>query len=139
MNRLASAMLMLPLCLLLAGSVVASDAAMPQVQVEGGALTGTSRDGIRVFMGIPYAAPPVGELRWRKPGPVQPWQGARDATVAAPACPQAAHPAVGQSPPRQSEDCLYLNVWSPQKAVPEHPLPVMVWIHGGANRFGAGH
>lgn len=80
----------------------------------------------RTFSGMPFAAPPVGELRWRSPQPVQPWDDVRDATHTADVCPQ---------PGRGSEDCLYLNVTAPRGA---DRLPVMVWLHGGGFVAGAG-
>ena len=82
------------------------------------------------FLGIPYAAPPVGALRWRPPHPAAPWIGIRDATKFAPHCPQSASP-FGQA--STSENCLYLNVFTPPgSGRAGHRLPVMVWIHGGA-------
>ncbi|MCQ4158422.1 carboxylesterase family protein [Roseomonas sp. GC11] len=111
----------------------------PVVTTPAGALRGTVEDGVRVFRGIPYAAPPVGALRWRAPQPAQPWEGVRDASRSGPACLQKM---AAQEPERslkdgpQGEDCLTLNIWLPPQA--EGPLPVMVWIHGGSFRFGAG-
>lgn len=135
-----SSRMLLSLWLLLAALTVSApvcaDAEAPRVQVQGGTLAGAMRDGVKVFLGMPYAAPPVGELRWRKPEPAPVWQGDRDASVAGAACPQAEIQTQGVAPERQNEDCLYLNVWTPANA--QQPLPVMVWIHGGANRIGAG-
>ncbi len=108
----------------------------PRVTVDGGALVGLQHEEVQSFLGIPYAAPPIGAQRWRKPAPATAWQGERDATIAGAACPQAAIQTQGLAPTRQSEDCLYLNVWTPATA--NAKLPVMVWIHGGANRIGAG-
>ena len=95
-------------------------------------------DGIAVFRGLPYAAPPVGPLRWREPQPVPPWAGVRPASSFGRACPQKPGLSLegGGDPGRLSEDCLYLNVWAPTGA--SSPRPVMVWLHGGALIFGAG-
>ena len=98
-------------------------------------------EDIRVYRGIPFAAPPVGDLRWRPPQPVESWDGVRDATVAAPACVQARLPAEVSSfydagVDEISEDCLYLNVWT--GAAPDDRAPVMVWIHGGGLAIGHG-
>jgi para-nitrobenzyl esterase len=101
-----------------------------------GAMTGAAgRDAVRVFKGIPFAEPPVGELRWRPPQPASPWQGVRMATEFGPDCPQTGE--IGSRAPRQGEDCLYLNIWSPADAKPGS-LPVMVWIHGGSYVSGSG-
>jgi len=101
-------------------------------KVDGGIVEGMVKDGIASFKGIPFAAPPVGDLRWRPPAPVVSWQGVRRADKFAPGCVQEASWAsvVGKSEVGFSEDCLYLNVWSPAKS-PQERLPVMVWIYGG--------
>lgn len=99
------------------------------VRVEGGLVKGYSEDGIRIFKGIPFAAPPVGDLRWKAPQDVIPWEGVLDATQFAPAPVQA-------GVPESSEDCLYLNVWTPAESA-EAKLPVMVWIYGGGFSMGA--
>jgi para-nitrobenzyl esterase len=108
------------------------------VKVDGGLISGTTADGVRSFKGIPFAAPPVGELRWKAPQPVIAWDGVRQCDAFGPQCPQAPYPAGSMyySPPQeQSEDCLYLNVWT---AKPSEKRPVMVWIHGGALTRGSG-
>ena len=106
--------------------------------VEQGLLTGASVGGIESFKGIPYAAPPVGALRWRPPQPPSAWTGRRAATDYGAICvqpPSNGDPGVGPLP--MSEDCLTLNVWTPE-ARGEGPLPVMVWIHGGGYNNGSG-
>ncbi len=115
-----------------------SGTSLEKVSLDSGPITGAQQDGIWSFKGIPYAAPPVGGLRWKAPQPVAPWKETRACTAFGPACPQPKEGAefyldVGQ----ESEDCLYLNVWSPAKASTER-LPVMVWIHGGSFVTGAG-
>jgi len=147
-------LLALPLTI---GPAIAALPDSPVVQLTSGALAGklqTSSSGstISVFQAIPFAAPPLGHLRWREPQPVSPWPGTRDATHPASPCMQspagldtylaplaAAYglPFTAQS--RQpSEDCLYLNVFSPWPFAHPRPLPVMVWLHGGSNRAGTG-
>jgi para-nitrobenzyl esterase len=101
-------------------------AAGPVAGTANGAVRGLTVANSDEFLGIPYAAPPVGALRWQPPQPAASWAGVRDATKFAPHCPQLASP-FGQA--STSEDCLYLNVFTP-KAGGNHP--VMVWIHGGA-------
>ncbi len=124
------------LALMAGGCAARGDVTM----VDGGAIRGElSADGrVAVWRGIPYAAPPVGELRWRPPQPVEPWDGVRACTEFGPACPQPPSPlAVTRDPGVQSEDCLYLNIYAPTDW-PDGPLPVMVWIHGGGCTTGAG-
>ena len=96
--------------------------------VEGGSVGGTAAGGVISWKGIPYAAPPVGDLRWRVPQPVEAWAGVKAATRFGPACMQT------DTVPK-SEDCLTLNVWRPAKPS-ARPLPVMVWIPGGAMVYG---
>ncbi len=103
--------------------------AQPQASIAQGALSGTSEGTISEFKGIPFAAPPVGALRWRAPQPASGWQGTRDASAFGPICPQPNLP--GRLVLPQSEDCLSLNVWTPNSA-PGAKLPVMVWIYGGS-------
>lgn len=102
------------------------------VRTENGAITGKYADGVTSFRGIPYAEPPVGDLRWKPPVPKAAWEGALDATHFGPACVQP-RPRAGSiyaNPPKRiSEDCLSLNIWTPQRA---EKAPVFVWIHGGS-------
>ena len=106
------------------------------VQVDSGFLQGTDANGLRIYKGIPYAAPPLGELRWREPQRVRAWNGVRSATAFAPACMQAGVSMPGETPPAVSEDCLYLNIWEPVKRT-EKRMPVLVWIHGGGYTNGS--
>jgi para-nitrobenzyl esterase len=113
-------------------------AATDTIKVDGGAIAGVAAGGVRAFKGIPFAAPPVGDLRWKPPQPVVPWSGVRQADTFGPRCVQTPYPAgsvYAMEPEPQSEDCLYLNVWTAGQAGDERP--VMVWIHGGAWTRGA--
>ncbi|QLR43111.1 carboxylesterase/lipase family protein [Enterobacter sp. RHBSTW-00994] len=111
----------------------------PVVATRQGALIGFTDKDVHVWCGIPYAAPPVGSLRWRAPQPPVSWEGLRQATTFSASSWQNSEycQALGGGDPGQfSEDCLYLNVWSP--ATRSTPLPVMVWLHGGGFTIGAG-
>lgn len=101
------------------------------VQVNEGLVQGIYENGLTVYKGIPFAAPPVGDLRWRAPQPPAKWDGVKPAVKFAPAPMQGGNPPSGKS-----EDCLYLNIWSPAKSANEK-LPVLVWIYGGGFSFGA--
>lgn len=114
----------------------ASPATHPQlVATTGGLVRGVATGTDDHFLGVPYAAPPVGSLRWQPPQPAARWSGVRDASRFAPHCAQPASPFdVGST----DEDCLYLNVFSPSgKANPLHRLPVLLWIHGGGLTTGS--
>jgi para-nitrobenzyl esterase len=108
-------------------------------EIAQGKLQGTARDGVLRFNGIPYARPPIGNLRWRLPEAPEPWSGVRNAAGFGNIAPQVASAAgavLGGTPGTRSEDCLYLNVQTP--ACDGGKRPVMVWIHGGAFNTGAG-
>jgi para-nitrobenzyl esterase len=121
------------------------------VQIDAGSLRGSRIGSAIAFRGIPYAQPPVGELRWKPPQPPIPWQGVKEATQPGNACSQRASGLVPffapmaqaygskfeQPPIQSSEDCLFLDVWVPQWPA-KQALPVMVWLHGGSNTVGSG-
>src|SRR5690606_34574700 len=105
------------------------------VQTDQGAVRGVVRNGALEFRGIPYAAAPVGELRWALPQPAAAWEGVRDASEFGSACPQQARFNLTEA--SADEDCLTLNVSVPVDRAPGERLPVFVWIHGGAFVGGA--
>ena len=122
--------------------VLASTSLAKPVQLDSGLVEGAVVEDttVQVFRGIPYAAPPVGDLRWRDPAAVAPWEGVRSATEFGNICHQGGALAAmtNESLPTRSEDCLYLNVWTAGIGG-ETKRPVMVWIHGGGLTLGWGH
>ncbi len=126
---------------LLAGAAMAG----PVVKVAQGQLEGAPLAKADAFMGVPFAAPPVGDLRWKAPQAAKAWTGVRPATKASASCYQVLNPPEGRDPwtpeylisPAISEDCLYLNVWAPKGAAGKK-LPVFFWIHGGGFTEGSG-
>jgi para-nitrobenzyl esterase len=121
--------------LLVAWSLHAQQPSDPEVKTASGTVRGVVNEDVAFFKGIPYAAPPVGANRWRPPQPVTPWKEVRDASKFCADCPQRSWPG---STAIQSEDCLFLNVWSSATATKKSKLPVMVWIHGGSFVGGSG-
>jgi Carboxylesterase type B len=122
--------------------------ANPVLEIEGGKIQGveSSVKGIYIYKGIPFAAPPVGDLRWKEPQPVIPWEGVKMADTFGPGSVQVNHDSSNPwtsefywEDPEFSEDCLYLNVWTPAPGKPEKKLPVAMWIHGGAYTGGWGY
>jgi len=122
----------------------------PVVETTAGKVEGFQKHGLKIFLGIPFAAPPVGERRWLPPEPVEPWNGVKEAKSFGPTAPQIIAPPNPESPlqvgfkvgtslgtqPAASEDCLYLNIWTP--GVDSARRPVMFWIHGGGFTGGTG-
>ena len=140
MHRLNRTVIFISVVFILATASTAQIA--DPVKVEQGLLSGATgkQPDVRVYRGIPFAAPPVGELRWKGPQPPAAWKGVREAKEFSHACWQTPYPATAvlyrSELPPLSEDCLYLNIWTAAKS-PKAKLPVMVWIHGGG--FTRGH
>ena len=130
-----------------AGLLAACTPKNPVLTIEGGQVQGvqTETPGVTVYRGIPFAAPPVGDLRWKEPQPVVPWEGVKTADDWGHPAWQTSHTQGGYTPefffdgdPEFSEDCLYLNVWTPAAGKPGAKLPVTLWIHGGGYTAGWG-
>ncbi|HVU18401.1 MAG TPA: carboxylesterase family protein [Candidatus Didemnitutus sp.] len=117
---------------------VAAAEVQPVVTVTGGAIAGRTLPGGHgaVFRGVPFAAPPIGDRRWREPMPIEPWSGTRDGDKSGPPAMQASFGWNADMAAASREDCLYLDVWTP--SVGKGERPVMVWIHGGGNVGGSG-
>lgn len=114
---------------LIAAALLGAGAATARpVPIESGSIQGVRSGALVTYKGVPYAAAPVGNLRWREPQPLKPWTGVRRADAFAPICMQDGEPSPGAPKERVSEDCLYLNVWAPVRsgAKAKTPLPVMV-------------
>ena len=119
------------------GAAAARHDQRPVVQTTDGAVRGNVQDKVNVFLGIPYAAPPVGELRWKPPQPAVRWSGTRDASRYASSCAQVTTFGVFAGPTSVEEDCLYLNIFTTATGRAEKKKPVFVWFHGGGNIDGA--
>ncbi|HEX2862812.1 MAG TPA: carboxylesterase family protein, partial [Lacunisphaera sp.] len=115
--------LLAPLALLFSGPYLAGQTPAP-VRTETGLVQGVAEKDLTVYKGIPFAAPPVGDLRWRAPQPAAQWDSVRAADKFGP------DPYQGDGKGGVSEDCLYLNIWTPAKS-PGDKIPVLVWIYGG--------
>ena len=133
---------------LTAVALVGCNPANPVLEIDGGKIQGveSSVKGVYIYKGIPFAAPPVGDLRWKEPQPVVPWEGVKVADTFGPGAMQANHDSSNPwtsefywEDPEFSEDCLYLNVWTPAPGKAGKKLPVAMWIHGGAYTGGWGY
>ena len=136
-GALALSLLVAPLRLTAASAPPGGRGPQLTVPTAQGSLRGTVSENAREFLGVPYAAPPVYDLRFAPPAPPKPWQGVRPATAQAPACIQF-QPSGVTNNQAASEDCLYLDVYTPPGAQPGDKLPVVFWMHGGGNTQGTG-
>jgi para-nitrobenzyl esterase len=135
--RVLASFLLLVLATSLLVASPAVGASSLQVHTQSGDVLGVNQGTVDEWRGIPYAAPPVGDLRWRPPAPVAPWSGVRDATEFAPPCIQPGFGPDGPAGAIGRENCLYLNVFVPASASSTSGLPVMVHLHPGGNVFGS--
>jgi para-nitrobenzyl esterase len=127
-------------------SIEKADPATQRTTLQGDVVGGAGHFGSDAWLGVPFAAAPVGDLRWRAPHPPSPWQGTRETLRFGPGCPQFATSIGGDDSAPDghltgNEDCLYLNIWAPHLSAAQVPkgsdrLPVMFWIHGGGNSIG---
>lgn len=142
MKKILSGLLFLLIPCFLSAQPTADSAdtnSAPVIRTKSGLVQGVTEGDVHVYKGIPFAAPPVGEYRWRPPQPVTPWKGIREAKTFGPDCAQGGWGAApGTISKGSSEDCLYLNLWIPANTQPGAKLPVMVWIHGGGFTGGSG-
>ncbi|MDR2231931.1 MAG: carboxylesterase family protein, partial [Tannerella sp.] len=140
MKKIVTGILLLIYCNLSAQQTVdVIDNSKPTVSTASGIVRGIKDANVESFKGIPYAAAPVGEYRWRAPQPVAAWQGVREADDFCADCAQAGWPRTSSAiRENTSEDCLFLNIWRPAGIKPGAKAPVMVWIHGGAFVAGSG-
>jgi para-nitrobenzyl esterase len=142
-SSLFSLLLLVSLLLSAVTTLAQGGGGLPEtITIEGGKISGLmlgENKDVKAFKGIPYARPPVGPLRWKTSQPVEAWEGVRQCTEYGSACPQQdLYAALGIDLGKQSEDCLYLNVYTATKSASEG-RPVMMWIHGGGNIGGASH
>ena len=121
-------------CAVCTGAVPAHGASSPVVEIDSGRIEGTVELEVERFLGIPFARPPLGALRWKSPVPAAKWRGVRQTTASHVGC---VAPESDDGPARDTEDCLYLDVYRPARAGAGGRLPVMVFFHGGGNKWGA--
>jgi para-nitrobenzyl esterase len=138
MNIFSPSSILLIVSCVTALTQIGEDHSGPRVTIENGTLVGVNESGIRAFKGVPFAAPPIGDLRWKEPQPVKPWSGVRKAVDFGPRAMQP--PIFGDMNFRSngmSEDCLYLNIWTPARSAADR-LPVLVYFYGGGFVAGDG-